>query len=238
TSQYRALAGGPNASKFLAFPGVAPNGGTFVEKTCADVGLIDAAHVTANSPVANCAEITGQGLDIGSPLTSGVGHVDPAYNGCYHFTGTPCTQVDYGTGGNGNGGTANLDGVPDLAFFSTVQPSNSTHRQYNGRIDFNPTSKDLVAFSIYYVPNSSSGLNGNGDRLMNLFNSDYTNRAMTVLWDHTFTPTLVNEFRINGAGWINKDLASNPNGPFGLPQVSFNTVGSLSGGTAIRGYGI
>jgi Carboxypeptidase regulatory-like domain len=239
TSQYRALAGGPNASKFLAFPGVAPNGGTFVEKTCADVGLIDAAHVTANTPVANCAEITGKGLDTGSPLTSGVGHVDPAYNGCYHLDATgKCTQVDYGTGGNGTGGTANLDGVPDLAFFSTVQPSSSTHRQYNGRIDFNPTGKDLVAFSIYYVPNSSTGLNGNGDRLMNLFNSDYTNRAMTVLWDHTFAPTLVNEFRINAAGWINKDLASNPTGPFGLPQVSFNTVGSLSGGTAIRGYGI
>jgi hypothetical protein len=238
TSQYRALAGGPNASKFLNFAGVAPNGGTFVEKTCADVGLIDAAHVTANTPVANCAEITGQGLDIGRPLSAGVGNVDAAYNNCYHLNGATCTQVNYGTGGDGTGSSANLDGVPDIAFFSTVRPSDSIHRQYNGRIDFNPTRKDLVAFSIYYVPNSSTGLNGNGDRLMNLFNSDYTNRAMTALWDHTFSPTLVNEVRVNAAGWINKDIASNPNGAFGLPQVSFNTVGSLSGGTAITGYGI
>src|SRR4029077_4940795 len=103
TSQYRALAGGPNASKFLAFPGVAPNGGPFVEKTCADVGLIDAPPVTANSPVANCAEITGQGLDIGSPLTSGVGHVDPAHNGCYHLSRTNCTPGEHGPRGNGNG---------------------------------------------------------------------------------------------------------------------------------------
>ena len=234
TSQYRGLAGGPNASKFLGFPGVAPSGSVFVEKTCADVGLIDAAHVTANTPVANCAEIVGKGLDIGRPLTAGVGHVDGAYNGCYQFSGTTCTQVDYGTGGDGTGAAANLDGVPDIAFFSTVRPTNSTHRQYNGRIDFNPTSKDLVAFSIYYVPNSSTGINGNGDRLMNLFNSDYTNRAMTALWDHTFTPTLVNEVRINGAGWINKDLADNPNGPFGLPQVSFNVDGSIRP----SGYGI
>jgi len=245
TPEYRALAGGPNATKFLTFNGVAPNGGTFVEKTCADVGLIDAAHVTANQPVANCAEITGKGLDIGSPLTAGVGHVDAAYSGCYHSIPNPtpppatvCTEVNYGTGGDGLGGTNNLDGAPDMAFFSTVQPTNSTHRQYNGRMDFNATSKDLVAFSIYYVPNTSTGLNGNGDRLMNLFNSTYTNRAATALWDHTFSPTLLNEVRVNAAGWINKDLASNPNGPFGLPQVSFNTVGSLTGGTAVRGYGI
>jgi hypothetical protein len=241
TPQYRALTGGPNASKFLTFSGVAPNGGTFVEKTCADAGLIDAAAHAANpvnSPVVNCAEIAGQGLNVGSPLTAGVGHVDAAYGGCYHRDAMGnCTEVDYGTGGDGLGGTNNLNGTPDIAFFSTVQPTNSTHRQYNGRIDFNATSKDLVAFSIYYVPNSSTGLNGNGDRLMNLFNSTYTNRAATVLWDHTFSPTLLNEARVNAAGWINKDLANNPNGPFGLPQVSFNTVGSLSNG-ALEGYGI
>jgi hypothetical protein len=241
TSQYRALAAGPNASKFLSFPGVAPSGGTLVEKTCADAGLIDAAHVSAAQPVANCAQITGQGLDIGSPLTAGVGAVDSAYSSCYHTDGAGnCTQVDYGTGGNGLGGTNNLDGVPDIAFFSTVRPANSSHRQYNGRIDFNPTSKDLVAFSMYYVPNTSTGINGNGDRLMNLFNSTYTNRAMTAFWDHTFSSSLVNEVRVNAAGWINKDLASNPKGPFGLPQVSFNTIGSLTGGSgsAEQGYGI
>ena len=246
TPQYRGLAAsGTNAAKFLTFNGVAPSGGTFVEKTCADVGLIDAAHVTANQPVANCAEISGQGLDLGSPLTSGIGTLDSAYGGCYHFgidpnTGNPvCTQVDYGTGGNGSGSGSNLDGVADIGFFGTVRPDISTHRQYNGRIDFQATSKDLIAFSMYYVPNTSTGINGNGDRLMNLFNSTFTNRAATVLWDHTFSPTLVNEARVNAAGWLNKDLSSNPNGPFGLPQVSFNLDGSISTGNGgLQGYGI
>jgi hypothetical protein len=240
TPQYRALSGAPNASKFLNFAGVAPSGGSFVEKSCADVGLIDAAHSNGGALTVNCAQITGQGLDIGSPLTTGVGAVDSNYGVCLHTDASgKCLQVSYGTGGDGLGGTNNLDGVPDIGFFSTVRPANSTHRQYNGRIDFNATKKDLVAFSMYYVPNSSTGINGNGDRLMNLFNSDYTNRAATVLWDHTFSPTLLNEVRVNGAGWINKDLASNPNGPFGLPQVSFNTIGSLTGGdNAVRGYGI
>ena len=240
TPQYRGLAAASNAALFFAQPGVAPNGGTFVEKTCADAGLVDAAHVTATQPVANCAEIAGQGLDIGSPLTAGVGHIDSAYGSCYHLDPVlGCTQVNYGTGGNGTGSSANLDGVADIGFFNTVQPTNSTHRQYNGRIDFNPTSKDLVAFSIYWVPNTSTGIFGNGDRLMNLFNSQVTNRAMTALWDHTFSPTLVNEARVNAAGWINKDLADNPNGPFGLPQISFNLDGSIStGNNGLQGYGI
>jgi len=240
TPQYRALSGAPTASQFLSFPGVAPNGGTFVERTCADAGLIDAAHVDGTHPVANCAAIPSQGLDIGRPLTASVGNVDAAHGGCYHFdVSGNCAELNFGTGGDGLGGTNNLDGVADIGFFSTTQPTTSTHRQYNGRIDFNLTSKDLIAFSMYYVPNTSTSLNGNCDRLMNLFNSNTAARVATAIWAHTFSPTLLNEARVSAAGWIWKDLASNPNAPFGLPQVSFDAMGSLSGDTAaVRGYGI
>lgn len=223
TSQFRALAAsGTNAAKFLSFPGVAPNGGTFVEKTCTDIGLTQGV---------NCNEIVGQGLNLGSPLTAPLGTRDAGFQ----------NNTNPGTGGNGSGGANNLTNVPDIAFIqNTVVPNLSSHKQYNGRVDFNATSKDLIAFSIYYVPNTSTGINGNGDRLMNLFNSTYTNRAATALWDHTFSPTLINEARVNAAGWINKDLASNPNGPFGLPQVSFNATGNIgTGGSApIQGFGI
>jgi outer membrane receptor for ferrienterochelin and colicin len=166
----------------------------------------------------NCHFIPGQGLDVGSPLTSARGTHDPSYQG------------------NANPGIGNgLDGVADIAFFQNIlNPSNSSHKQYNGRIDFNLTKKDLLAFSVYWVPNNSTGLNGNGSRLMNLFNSDFTNRAATLIWDHTFSPTLVNEARVNAAGWENKDLASNPNAPWGLPQITFNQTGSNS----ITGLGI
>src|ERR1700730_5212492 len=61
TPQFRALAAsGTNAAKFLSFPGVAPNGGTIVDKTCADAGLVEGT---------NCRFIAGQGLNLGSPLT-------------------------------------------------------------------------------------------------------------------------------------------------------------------------
>jgi hypothetical protein len=217
TSQFRALApSGSNAAKFLTFPGVAPNGGTLVDHDCAFIGLTEGV---------NCHFIAGQGVNLGSPLTAPLGTRDAGY----------VSNNSPGTGGNGSGGASNLSNTPDIAFIQgTIEPNNSSHVQYNGRVDFNVTSKDLIAFSIYYVPNSSSGLNGNGDRKMNLFNSTYTNRAATALWDHTFSPSLINEARVNAAGWINKDLASNPSAPWGLPQISFNGTGSVT----MQGYGI
>jgi len=224
TSQFRALAAsGTNAAAFYNFPGIAPNGGSFVEQTCAQAGLVQGV---------NCNQIPGQGLNIGTPLTAPLGTRDAGYTSNLHP----------GTGGDGSGGPENLGTTPDIAFIQgTVQPSQSSHRQYNGRLDFNLTKKDLIAFSIYHVPNSSTGFNGNGDRPMNLFNSTYLNRAMTAFWDHTFSPTLVNEVRVNAAGWENKDLANNPNAPFGLPQISFNGIGSIpatGNNSPMEGYGI
>ena len=243
TPQFAGLAGAStNAAKFFTYPGSGPNGGTFAEKTCADAGLVDAAHVSPAQPVANCVQIPGQGLNFGTPLTSALGTIDPAYGGCYAKDGSGnCTEQNWGTGGDGHGGSNNLGTTPDIAFYQGIlNPTNSSHVQYNGRVDFNLTSKDLIAYSMYYVPNSSTSINGNGTRLMNTFNTTYTNRAMAGIWDHTFSPTLVNEARINAAGWINKDLSSNPNGPWGLPQVSFNTTGALvgGGGNEVQGFGI
>jgi hypothetical protein len=223
TSQYRGLAAsGTNAAKFLTYPGVAPNGGTIQDETCAQAGLVD----TSTDPVnGNCHFIAGQGLDIGRPLTAPLGTLDGGYK----------SALSPGTGGDGKGKANNLDGIPDIAFVQNiVSPTNSTHRQFNGRVDFNATKSDLVAFSFYYVPNSSFGINGNGTRLMNAFNSTYRNRAATVLWDHTFGSNTVNEARVNAAGWLNKDLATNPNAPFGLPQTSFNGTGSIG----VTGYGV
>jgi hypothetical protein len=217
TPQFRALAAsGTNAAAFLNFAGVGPNGGTLVDQTCASIGLIEGT---------NCHFIAGQGLNLGSPLTAPRGTRDAGF----------INNNNPGTGGDGSGGPNNLNNTPDIAFYTGVlNPSNSNHVQYNGRLDFNATSKDLIAFSIYYVPNSSTSINGNGTRLMNLFNTTSINRAFTGIWDHTFSPTLVNEARINAAGWMQKDLGNNPDAPWGLPQVSFNGTGGIT----LNGYGI
>src|SRR6185503_4273245 len=169
SSSFRSSAAqGTNASQFFSFPKVGPNGGSQVDQSCASVNLIQGT---------NCSLIPGEGLDLGRPLTLPVGTNDPGYSG----------SANPGTGGDGSGGANNLDGVADVVFLNNIlSPSDSSHVQYNGRVDFQATSNDLLAFSMYYVPNSSKFINGDGVRLMNLFTTTYYNRAATLLWNHTF----------------------------------------------------
>ena len=61
-----------------------------------------------------------------------------------------------------------LDGVPDIMFVQSVNPTNAVPQQYNGRMDFQATSKDLLAFSTYYVPNDQTFLNGPAPRCKSL----------------------------------------------------------------------
>jgi len=220
TPAFRALAGsGTNAAAFYAFPGVGPFGGTQVDQDCSFIGLTEGT---------NCHFIPGQGLNLGSPLNSAlfpVGTRDPGY----------VSNTSPGTGGDGTGGAANLGSTADIAFFQNIKsPVSETHRQYNAHVDFQATSKDMVSFSMYWVPNSSTSINGNGDRQMNNFNTTYKNRLGTIIYDHTFSASMANEFRLNAAGWQQKDLSENPSAPWGLPQISFNGTGSVT----MEGYGI
>lgn len=227
TSAFRALApSGSNAAKYLSFAGVAPSTGTVSAAaapgdvhSCADVGLVENA---------NCVTVPGSGLNLGTPLTASLGTPDGAFTSPTHP----------GTGGDGLGGANNLNPiVADVAFISNIaSPSSTGEAQYNGRLDFNATSKDLVAFSMYYVPSTSTSINGNGVRPMNLFHHSVINEAETALWDHTFSPTLINEVRLNAAGWRWKDLDLNPQGAWGLPPIVLNNLGN--GSLSPNGFGL
>src|SRR6266446_7186740 len=221
TSQLRSLApSGSNAAKILGFGGAAPSTGTVAEgpsdgHTCTDIGLTEGSY---------CHFISGQGLDLGSPLTIGSGKQDPSFNGP--------NQPGFGSG---------LDGIADIAFIQGIKsPSTNTQVQYNGRLDFNATSKDLIAFTMYYVPVSSTSFNGAGVRAMNLFHHSVINEAETALWTHTFSGSMINEARVNAAGWRWKDLDNNPNGPWGLPPINIQNVnGPATIGTLVpNGFGI
>ena len=232
TPAFRALAsGGTNAAAFLSYPGIEPNGGVQTDTLNGQALDCTFVHLVEGT---NCITIPGQGLNLGTPLTAARGQRDLAYTG----------SSNPGTGGDGLGGANNLDPTTaTIAFYTgTLEPNKSTHRQFNGRVDFNATNKDLIAFSFYFVPNSSISNNGFGDRKMNLFNTHYRNRAATLIWDRTIGSTMANEARVNAAGWMQKDLDSNPNAPWGLPQVNINGIGSIgatnTGSNSIAGWGI
>jgi hypothetical protein len=173
--------------------------------TCTDIGLTQGV---------NCNFIEGQGLDLGRPLIGFPrGTPDPSY----------VSNTQPGLGGDGTGSPANLDGIPDLFYVSTIAPNTQTAQQFNGRIDFQVTSKDLVAFNIYNVPLDSTTYQGPA-RGYNLFHHNQINYAETLLWNHIFSPTWLNEVRVNAAGWKWNEITSNPQSPLGLPIAKIQTA--------------
>ena len=186
------------ASTYLTFPGSAVSTTGIITATCASLGLVEDV---------NCRTIAGQGVNLGSPLTTGLGTQDLT------------AQNTIANPGIGNG----LANIADIADYATISPSTSNYTQYNGRLDANLTQKDHLAFAIYWVPQTSTFYNG-PSRAYNLFHHNQVNDAFSVIWNHTFTPTFLNEARANAAGWRWNEITSNPQRPVGLPQDNIGVL--------------
>ncbi len=207
TSAFADLAPANSISNtYLHFPGAAVAGTVIGSNTCANAGLTEGV---------NCNTIAGQGLNIGSPLTTPLGTQDLTWNGA--------SNPGVGSG---------LSNVPDIAQYTISNPTTSDFKQYSGRIDADVTSRDHAAFAIYWVPSSLTRLNGGLG--YQLFNHSQINNAFSVIWNHTFSPSFLNEARANAAGWRWNEVDSNPHAPFGLPQSQLNgspQIGSISLGS-------
>jgi hypothetical protein len=191
---------GSIASTYLNFPHAGVLGTVIASADCLTAGL---------TPGVNCNNVNGQGINIGSPLTTGLGKQDLTY-------------VDNNTPGVGSG----LSNVADIAEYSTSNPTSSDFKQYNGRLDADVTGKDHASFAIYWIPATKT--NYNGGLGYDLFNHSQINDAFSVIWNHTFSPTFLNEARGNAAGWRYNELTSNPQAPFGLPQGYVSGIGSIN----------
>jgi Carboxypeptidase regulatory-like domain len=211
---------GSIAATYLTFPGSGPINKGINPSTCADAGLTEGL---------NCATIPGQGLNLGTPLTTGLGTQDLGWN----------SVTDPGCGGAGTGcGTPGspLGTVADIANFITVASTTSSKAQYNGRLDADLTSKDRIGFTIYWVPQSASFLNG-AARQYNYFHHSQINEAFSAIWNHTISSSFLNEARVNAAGWHWNEVTSNSQSPVGLPSDSIGQIGSLVNGTNIESFG-
>jgi hypothetical protein len=220
--------GGPIAQKFLTIKGAGVVYKSILEGAsdghdCASVNLVQGV---------NCNWIQGAGLDLGKPLTNGIGMQDPSFAVKNSTTGvyTP------GLGGNGDGKYAdNMDGNADMFYVSTTGPNNNINSQYNGRLDYQVTDKDLVAGNVYYVPVNNTSYNG-PNRASNIFYHNALNYSTGLLYNHTFSPTLLNEARADMAGWKWNELGDNPQSPLGLPSASiggFSSAGPAGFGPSI-----
>lgn len=133
----------------------------------------------------NVCAPAGNGFDVGS-FAGAVGQYLPNVN----VNGTPATPNLY-TG-------AGLDGVPDLEFAQISTPSNYRGTQFNGRVDWQMTPSNRLAVSGYTQKLDQTSLNGGAGAAPDTalpfrpFNS-----TATVVYIHTFSPTLLNEARAN-----------------------------------------
>ncbi|MGB6303005.1 MAG: TonB-dependent receptor [Acidobacteriaceae bacterium] len=186
---------GSIAAKYLSYPGEVPANATLVAENCGQIGLVEGA---------NCNTVGGA-LDVGSPIKTGLGMQDLTYGG---NSGTP------GVGGG-------LDGVPDLGLYNVLNPTTISQSQYNGRLDAQPDQNDHITFAIYWVPSNTTDYNG-PNRAANLWHHNQINDAFSGIWNHIFSPTLLNQARANAAGYRWNELSSNPQAPFGLPPDHVN----------------
>ena len=201
TAAFDALApSGSLAAKYLSFPGNSVVGTLNPNATCATAGLTEGV---------NCRTIAGQGINIGTPLTTPLGTQDTTW--------TSATNPGVGSG---------LSTVADIAQYNTVNPTTFTADQYNGRLDADITNADSISFTIYWVPLSKDNFNGN--RGYDIFHHTQINDAFAAIWDHTISPTFVNEVRANAAGWRWNEIDSNSQSPVGLPTDRIGTIGSIT----------
>jgi hypothetical protein len=167
------------------------------------------ATVPAGTTVQAC-QIAGNGLDIGS-LTPG---------GTSQLGVFPTGNTAYGASAQEVGG--GFDGVPDLENVQLMIPSQSRGNQYNARIDWQATQKDLVAGSVYITKLDNLGASGAaGSRPMGDVPFKPQNSAATLIYIHTFSSAWINELRGNATRFEDNALSDGGNTVnYGIPYVN------------------
>ena len=149
--------------------------------------------------VGTTCNVVAGGLDIGSPY---------GVNGQY----VPLSLAQFGNG---------LDGIPDVEYVQVEAPGASSGKQFNGRVDYYLTPKDLIAGS-FYVTKLNNATQGSQTRPNQdvLFNP--LNTAATFIYIHTFAPTLLNEFRANFTRFYENGVKDGAAGgsDFGIPYIN------------------
>ena len=155
-------------------------------------------------------QVVGGGLDIGS-ISGALGQY----------------QTFSSLGGGG------LDGIPDIQKVIVAAPTTNRPKQYNARFDFKATDNDQLVFSTYLTRSFFIGSDtGAAGRQQADITSSPHNNAFTGLYTHIFSPSLLNEARVNFTQFKFNEVESSSQTNFGIPRVEIE--GMLTDGRRIR----
>ncbi len=195
------------SAKILADPAVASRIRAIIAPNCSGFNSYTPPATTGNpAPQAQptCQVVSG-GLDIGSLTPGGASQLGV-------FPGAP-----YGGG---------LDGIADVENVQLFVPAHSRGNQFNGRVDYNLSQKDLIAGSVYFTKLDNYGISGTaGSRPQADLPFKPLNSAGTLIYIHTFSPAWLNELRGNGTRFAENALNDAGNTVnYGIPFINVQTL--------------
>jgi outer membrane receptor protein involved in Fe transport len=190
---------GSIAAKVMNSAGIVPRIATVLTPTCALAGI----NTPAGAPP-QCQVVSG-GLDIGSPSGT-TGQYLP-------FTGPNANQVGSAQIGGG------LDGIPDIEYVTVSLPGSSSGNQFNGRLDYIRGNNQLSYSSYFTLFNNTTADSAGRSRPQGDLNIQPFNQVQAVSFIHTFSPTMVNEARVNFTRFNFNQIATSANVDFGIPRI-------------------
>ncbi len=130
--------------------------------------------------------------------------------------GNPAAYVnDFNTSTGGG-----FDGIPDIQYVQVAVPGHVRGNQFNYRMDFDPTARDTISGSTYVTLFNNTGADpSTGSAPMADVNLKPTNSVSTLLWNHIFSPTILNQARANVTRYAFNQIQSNPQVNWGIPRV-------------------
>jgi len=130
-------------------------------------------------------------------------------------------QGTYGTFAN----DTPRDNIADVLCAQLPHERSNKGHQYFGRLDFQISDKGRLALTGTFVPFKSGGMDNSAQsRPQADFFSDRFNFSTAVIYNHTFSSTMLNETRFNYSGWGFDEVESNPGQNFGIPRVEVEGI--------------
>jgi Carboxypeptidase regulatory-like domain len=115
-----------------------------------------------------------------------------------------------------------LDGVADVENTQLEVPNQSRGNQYNGRIDWQATPRDLIAGSVFFTKLDNLGTSGTTPAApQSYLPFKPLNSAATLIYIHTFGPRWINELRGNSTRFAdNQVIDGGDTVNFGIPYIN------------------